>query len=141
MSGVAVVQDLRIGSAVKLNERNDIPARRAQWLDGRIDRFDGRWIAGRKVGVERSGIGGEGSNLDAQYWIAGHYVREATAIAVSYRKDSSGIDAIRLGEIGNQVLDKADIINIGVRSTRCPCWVRFVPFSVSVHVYGNAVRI
>ena len=65
MSGVAVVQDLRIGSAVKVNERDGISTRRAQWLHGRIDRFDGRWIAGCEVGVERSGIGGEGGDLDA----------------------------------------------------------------------------
>ena len=60
---------------------------------------------------------------------------------MSYRKDTSGIDAIRLGEIGNQVFDKADIINKGVRSSRCPCWIRFEPFSVPVHVYRNAVRV
>lgn len=99
MSGVAVISDLSVGSSVKLNVRDIAPAWRAKWLDRGVDRLNRKWVACRKIRVEGARIGSESGYLDAQDWIASHHTCKTASVAVSYGEDTSGVDAVSLGEV------------------------------------------
>lgn len=116
--GVSVIPDLRVCGAVKFDNGNIVPSRRAHRLGRRVYRLDGPRIAGREVCIHGCRIGSERCNFHAQHWIAGHDVHEATAIAMPYSKDPSSVDAVGIRQIGNQVLDKPDIVNERIRPTR-----------------------
>ena len=120
---VTIVQDLSICRTVELNYGDVVPTRKAQWLNRCVDWLNRPRVASREIRVHRSRITSEHRNLDAEDWVAGHDVHEASAVTVPNCEYSSRVNAIGLRQIVDQIVDKPNVVDVRVCPSRSPGWI------------------
>lgn len=138
-----IVCDRAVCRAVELNDWHIIPARLADRLNPSVYRLDR--VRVETVGVEcgyadiriiRTRVHRESCNLRAHNRITRQNVRQTTAVAVTDRENTSCIDTVAGGHIGDKCRNESNVVD-----ARAKAWIGFPGIANAGWVDRYGVRI
>lgn len=126
---------------MELDDRDVVTAWRTHRLHWCIHWLDRRRVAGGEIGVHRSGIPSERGYLHTEDGVASQDVYKAAAVAVTHCEQTRSVNAEARGDISDECIHVAKVVNVGVLATRSPGRVRLVPFAIPVDVHHDRIRV